>query len=212
MVSTQVDEILKRYNYDSSDIIAILQDVQETYRYLPQEVLTYVADKVEIPWSRMFHLATFFKAFSLEPRGRHVLHVCLGTACHVRGAPRILEAIERRLKIASGTTTPDMSYTLETVNCIGACAMGPVVVVDGKARGKMNPQKAERLLEGLEDTVALEVITPPKTRKKPVVKKTVPKKPVPKKAATPVRKDTPLKKVKAKGSRGPKKPVKKARR
>ena len=108
----------------------------------------------DIPLSRVYHLATFFRAFSLEPRGKHELHVCMGTACHVRGAPRILEALERGLKVKAGETTKDLQYTLETVNCVGACALGPVVVVDGESKGKLNPQRAERLLKQIEPEAA----------------------------------------------------------
>ena len=142
----EVNQILEHYHHDPSDIIAILQDVQHTYRYLPEDVLQYLSNRLDIPLSRVYHLATFFRAFSLEKRGRHVLHVCMGTACHVRGSPRILEAMERELKIKAGKTKPDFSCTLETVNCVGACALGPVIVADDKSLGKMTPQKAERML------------------------------------------------------------------
>jgi len=147
MVTQDVNRILKRYNNDPSDIIAILQDVQQTYRYLPRDVMEYISRKIDVPLSRIYHLSTFFRAFSLEQRGKHEIHVCLGTACHVRGAPRILEAFERGLKISAGKTTPDKECTLETVNCVGACALGPVIIVDEKSVGKMNPQKAERVLK-----------------------------------------------------------------
>ena len=150
MVTQEVNRILRHYQSDATDIIAILQDVQRKYRYLPQDVMEYLSSKLDIPLSRIYHLATFFRAFSLEPRGKHELQVCMGTACHVRGALRILEAIERNLKIKAGETTEDMQYTLETVNCVGACALGPVVVVDGKSKGKLNPQRAERLLKQIE--------------------------------------------------------------
>jgi NADH-quinone oxidoreductase subunit E len=154
MATQEVNRILKRYGNDPTDIIAILQDVQHAYRYLPKDVMETLATKLDIPLSRVYHLATFFRAFSLEPRGKHELHVCLGTACHVRGAPRILEALERALKIRAGETTPDLQVTLETVNCVGACALGPVVVVDGESKGKLNPQRAERLLKQLEPEAA----------------------------------------------------------
>lgn len=150
MVTQEVSRILQRYGNDPADIIAILQDVQHTYRYLPKDVMEALAAKLGIPLSRIYHLATFFRAFSLDPRGRHELQVCMGTACHVRGSPRILEALERGLKIGAGQTTPDLQYTLETVNCVGACALGPVVVVDGQSKGKLNPQRAERLLKEIE--------------------------------------------------------------
>ncbi|MEW6439978.1 MAG: NAD(P)H-dependent oxidoreductase subunit E [bacterium] len=146
----EVNRILKRYHYDPTDIIAILQDVQQTYRYLPQEVMAHLSERLNIPLTRIYHLSTFFRAFSLEPRGRHHVQVCLGTACHVRGAPRILDAVERKLKISAGQTAPDLSCSLETVNCVGACALGPLVVVDGKSVGKMTGPKAERLMAGLE--------------------------------------------------------------
>jgi NADH-quinone oxidoreductase subunit E len=150
MATQEVNRILKRYSNDPTDIIAILQDVQHTYRYLPKDVMETLATKLDIPLSRVYHLATFFRAFSLEPRGEHEFHVCMGTACHVRGAPRILEALERGLKIKAGETTKDLKATLETVNCVGACALGPVVVVDGESKGKLNPQRAERLLKLIE--------------------------------------------------------------
>ncbi len=146
----EVDRILKKYHYDPTDVISILQDVQAAYRYLPREVLACISEKLNIPLTRMYHLSTFFRAFSLEPRGRHHIQVCLGTACHVRGSPRILDALERKLRIRAGQTTPDLGYSLETVNCVGACALGPLVVVDGKSSGKMTPQKAERLIATLQ--------------------------------------------------------------
>jgi NADH-quinone oxidoreductase subunit E len=154
MATQEVNRILKRYGNDSTDIIAILQDVQQTYRYLPRDVMETLATKLDIPLSRVYHLATFFRAFSLEPRGKHEFHVCMGTACHVRGAPRILEALERGLKVKAGETTKDLKATLETVNCVGACALGPVVVVDGESKGKLNPQRAERLLKQVEPEAA----------------------------------------------------------
>ena len=154
MATQEVNRILKRYGNDATDIIAILQDVQQTYRYLPKDVMETLATKLDIPLSRVYHLATFFRAFSLEPRGEHEFHVCMGTACHVRGAPRILEALERGLKIKAGETTKDLKATLETVNCVGACALGPVVVVDGESKGKLNPQRAERLLQQVKPDAA----------------------------------------------------------
>jgi len=182
MATQEVNRILKRYGNDPTDIIAILQDVQQTYRYLPKDVMETLATKLDIPLSRVYHLATFFRAFSLEPRGKHELQVCMGTACHVRGAPRILEAIERGLKIQAGETTKDLQYTLETVNCVGACALGPVVVVDGEAKGKLNPQRAERLLKQIEPEAA-----PKKTKAKASPAKAKKKAAAPKKK-TPARK------------------------
>ena len=198
MATQEVNRILKRYGNDPTDIIAILQDVQQTYRYLPKDAMETLATKLDIPLSRVYHLATFFRAFSLEPRGKHELHVCMGTACHVRGAPRILEALERGLKVRAGETTPDLQYTLETVNCVGACALGPVVVVDGQSKGKLNPQRAERLLKQIEPEAAPKKkaakASPAKARKK---------------AAAPKKKSTAKKTAKGTAK---KRTVKKARR
>ncbi len=168
MVTQEVNRILRRYKNDPTDIIAILQDVQQTYRYLPRDVLEHISGKIDMPLSRIYHLSTFFRAFSLEQRGKHEIHVCLGTACHVRGAPRILESFERGLKIPAGKTTKDKKCTLETVNCVGACALGPVIIVDEKSVGKMNPQKAERLLKQMDLGAGA---GPKKVSKAPAVKK-----------------------------------------
>jgi len=144
-----IENILDRHQHDKTAIIAILQDIQDEVNYLPEEALRYVARALGIPLSKVCSLATFYKAFSLKPRGKHVIHVCLGTACHVRGAVRILEALERELGIRSGQTDENLQFTLETVNCLGACALGPVVVVDGEYHGQMNSTKATRLLKKL---------------------------------------------------------------
>jgi NADH-quinone oxidoreductase subunit E len=144
-----IENILDRHHHDRTAIIAILQDIQDEVNYLPEDALCYVAHALDIPISKVCSLATFYKAFSLQPRGKHVIHVCMGTACHVRGAVRILEALERDLGIQSGQTDEDLQFTLETVNCLGACALGPVVVVDGEYHGQMNSSKATRLLKRL---------------------------------------------------------------
>jgi len=128
-------------------LVSILQDIQAEYSYLPKEALVVVSQGLALPLTQVYSVATFFKAFSLKPRGRHLINVCLGTACHVRGAVRILEEIERKLDINSGGTTQDRKYTLETVNCVGACALGPIVIVDGKYSGQMKTDKVKPLLE-----------------------------------------------------------------
>jgi NADH-quinone oxidoreductase subunit E len=143
----KVETILNKYKQDKGMLVSILQDVQAEYNYLPKEILKQVSDSLSIPLTRVYSVATFFKAFSLKPRGRHIINVCLGTACHVRGAPKILEAIERELKIKSGETTRDLKYTLERVNCVGACALGPIVIVDGEYHGQMKMDKVKALLE-----------------------------------------------------------------
>jgi NADH-quinone oxidoreductase subunit E len=148
MIDTDTLEmILARHGRDPANVIAILQDIQAEVNWLPEEDLGYVCSALDIPPSKMMSLATFYKAFSLTPRGRHIVQVCLGTACHVRGAERILGAVERELGIAGGETDEDLQWTLETVGCLGACALGPIVVVDGEYHGQMTSAKATRLLQ-----------------------------------------------------------------
>jgi NADH-quinone oxidoreductase subunit E len=142
----EVDLILDRYHRDRGLLVSILQDIQAEYNYLPREALELVSEGLGIPRSQVYSVATFFKAFSLKSRGRHVINVCLGTACHVRGAVRVLEKIERELGVMAGETTEDGRFTLETVNCVGACALGPMVVVDGEYHGQMKTDKVEPLL------------------------------------------------------------------
>lgn len=149
MELTQLDEIIERYRFDESGIIGILHEIQEKERYLPENALRYVCEKLDIPPSQIYHLATFFKAFSLVPKGKHNVTVCLGTACHVRGGQNIVENLERELKVKAGQTTKDKLITLETVNCLGCCAIGPIVVVDGEYHGEMSSQKAIRIVEDL---------------------------------------------------------------
>ena len=149
MQMATVESVVGRHGRDPSAVIAILQDLQEEVNYLPEGTLRYVAERLDIPVSKVYSLATFYRAFSLEPRGRHLIHVCLGTACHVRGAVRVLDTLEREMGIAAGETDEQMEFTLETVNCLGACALGPVVVVDGEYHGQMTGAKATRLIKKL---------------------------------------------------------------
>jgi len=125
-----VDKFIKTHGKEPASLIPVMQEINEKYKYLPKNILAYVAQELEIPLSQVFHVATFYTSFSLKPRGKHTLRVCMGTACHVRGSPRVLDEIKRHLKIEPGQTTDDGLFTLETVNCLGACALGPVVVVD----------------------------------------------------------------------------------
>jgi NADH-quinone oxidoreductase subunit E len=143
----KVKSVLERYNHDQGMLVSILQDIQAEYNYLPKETLVEVSQGLDIPLTQVYSVASFFKAFSLKPRGRHLINVCLGTACHVRGAVRVLEEIERRLGIKAGETTKDLKYTLETVNCVGACALGPIVIIDGEYSGQMKTDKVKNLLE-----------------------------------------------------------------
>jgi NADH-quinone oxidoreductase subunit E len=142
-----VGAILDNYQRDRGMLVSILQDVQAEYNYLPEEVLVEVSQALGAPLSQVYSVATFFKAFSLEPRGRYLINVCLGTACHVRGAVKVLEAVERELDIKAGGTTKDLKFTLETVNCVGACALGPIVIVNGEYHGQMKTDKVKALLE-----------------------------------------------------------------
>lgn len=142
-----IDTIIKKYDGQKEFLICILQDVQVKYGYLPREALTSIAEKLSMPLIQIYSVATFFKAFSLEPRGKHLINVCLGTACHVRGAERVLDKIKRDLGIGAGETTKDKKFTLETVNCLGACALGPIMVLDGKYHGRMTTAKADSILK-----------------------------------------------------------------
>ena len=150
MEQATIEGVMSRHRQDSSAIIAILQDLQEEVNYLPEGALRYVAERLDIPVSKVYSLATFYRAFSLEPRGRHLIHVCTGTACHVRGAGRILDTLERETGLHAGETDAQMEFTLETVNCLGACALGPVVVVNGEYFGQMTGAKAARLVKKLQ--------------------------------------------------------------
>lgn len=127
----KVKSFITRYNNEKKALISILQDIQAEYNYLPQEALRFVSESMGIPLIDIIGVATFYRAFSLEPRGEHLITVCLGTACHVRGGYKILEEFEKKLNIEAGETTPDGQFTLETVACLGCCAIGPVVVIDG---------------------------------------------------------------------------------
>jgi len=142
----KVDEILAGYGYRHDALIGILQDIQRLDNYLPQDTLVYVSRKLEVPLSRIYHIATFYKSFSLVPRGRHIIKVCLGTACHLNGAAQNLEQIERTLNIREGQTTGDMMFSLETVNCLGTCALAPVAVVDDSYFEGVTPGKVEKIL------------------------------------------------------------------
>ncbi len=144
---TKLGPIFDRYNREESGLVMILQDIQEEYRYLPQEVLIETARALEIAQAKIFGVATFFKAFSLTPRGDKVIQVCTGTACHVRGSKLILEKFEREMGINAGETSKDLAYTLEGVNCVGACALGPVVVVNNEMMGNFTMPKTRKILK-----------------------------------------------------------------
>lgn len=149
-VREKVSSILDKYERNEGMLVSILQDTQAALGYLAREALVEVSTGLDIPLSRVYSVATFFRAFSLKPRGRHLIDVCLGTACHVRGAVGILNSIERETGIKSGETSEDMRFSLETVNCVGACALGPIVIIDGKYEGEMKIDKVKPLLASYE--------------------------------------------------------------
>lgn len=129
----QIDTIVKdKYEADPENLIHILQEINSNYNYLPEPAINRVAERLNIPLTQVYSVSTFYKSFSLEPRGKHLITVCLGTACHVRGGQKLLEQLERKLKIKAGKTTPDRKFTLETVSCLGCCALAPVMVIDEK--------------------------------------------------------------------------------
>ncbi len=138
--------ILQKHEGQEDALITILQEIQEVYSYLPEEALAHLSREARIPMSRIYAVVTFYAQFCLNPRGRQTVRPCRGTACHVRGASRILEAVERELGITDGETTPDLEYSLETVACIGACALAPAMVVNENTYGKMTPSKAAEVL------------------------------------------------------------------
>ena len=144
----KVCEIIDRYDHDPQKLIPILQAVQDEYRYLPEEVLTYVATSIGLPPARVYGVATFYAHFSLEPKGKYVIRMCDGTACHVRGSIPILEAVRRRLGLDENhRTTRDTLFTVETVACLGACGLAPVMVVNDEVHGLMDPDKALAVIE-----------------------------------------------------------------
>ena len=144
----RVCEILDQHERQASRLIPILQAVQEEYRYLPEEVLTFVATAVGLSPARVFGVATFYAHFTLTPKGKHVVRLCDGTACHVKHSIPILEALRGRLGLqGKATTTPDMLFTVETVSCLGACGLAPVVVIDDQVHGQMTPEAAVALVE-----------------------------------------------------------------
>jgi len=147
MDAQKVDQIIEKHGGKSSALIEIFLDLQEEYRYLPQEALMQIAGRLKVPPSRTYHLATFFKAFSLKPRGRYCISVCLGTACHVGGGVKIIEQLERDLHITRGGTTADMNFSLDEVHCLGCCGLAPVATVNEDVHGKLTLSKTTAMLK-----------------------------------------------------------------
>lgn len=143
----KIEDIVNRHNYEKSSLISILLDIQTEYNYLSKPALKTVAYKLGIPEIQVYSVATFYKVFSLEPRGKHLINVCLGTACHVRGGDKIVEEIQRKLDTKAGRTTEDGLFTIETVRCLGCCASGPVVVVDKDYYSEVTPKTMSKILD-----------------------------------------------------------------
>ena len=146
---SKIDEVLTHYREERGALIPVLQEAQNIYGFLPEGVLRRISRKLNVPMSRIYGVITFYAQFYLTRQGRHKVRACRGTACHVRGARAVLKTIENHLGIADGQTTEDYDCSLETVACLGACALAPVMVVDKKYYGKMNPKKAKTILENL---------------------------------------------------------------
>ena len=147
MDNDKIDKIINKYQSDASSLIQVLLEIQRENRWLPKEVLEKVSKKLKVPLNRIQYIATFYKAFSLIPKGRHEIHICTGTACHIRGSPRVLDTVQALIGIRPGEMDSDLKFSLETVNCLGCCALGPVMVVDGKYHGKIAPAKTEDVLK-----------------------------------------------------------------
>ena len=147
MDNDKIDQIIDKHQGEASSLIQVLLEIQGEHHWLPKEALERVSEKLQVPLSRILHIATFYKAFSLVPKGRHQVHICVGTACHVRGATRILDTVEEATGIKPGESDLGLKFSLETVNCLGCCALGPVMEVDGKVHGKMSPVKTADVLK-----------------------------------------------------------------
>jgi NADH-quinone oxidoreductase subunit E len=146
----RIDQIIAKHGGGASSLIQVLLEIQSENRWLPAEVIGLLAEKLDVPLSRVRHIATFYKAFSMVPKGRNRVHVCMGTACHVLGADRILDTLKDKIGILPGETDLDLNFSLETVNCLGCCALGPVMEINGKTHGKLSPADAAEVLKGYE--------------------------------------------------------------
>jgi NADH-quinone oxidoreductase subunit E len=150
MDNDRIDQIIDKHQGEASSLIQVLLDIQSENHWLPKEALERVSEKLQVPLTRILHIATFYKAFSLVPKGRHEIHICMGTACHVRGAPRVLDTVQGLTGIKAGETDLDLKFSLETVNCLGCCALGPVMEIDGKTHGKMTTAETADIINKYE--------------------------------------------------------------
>ncbi len=150
MNGERIDQIIDNHGGEASSLIQVLLEIQSENQWLPKAALERVSERLQVPLTRIQHIATFYKAFSLVPKGRHEVHICMGTACHVRGATRVLETVQNATGIKPGETDLNLKFSLETVNCLGCCALGPVVEIDGKTHGKMTPGETADVLKNYE--------------------------------------------------------------
>jgi NADH-quinone oxidoreductase subunit E len=146
---SEINAIIDQEAQGEGSLISALEEIQERYRYLPPEALILASERLGVPLSQAYSVATFYNAFSLKPKGKHCLYVCMGTACHVRGSPQVLDRLESKLGLKAGNTSRDYLFTLETVNCLGACALGPIVVTDEEYSGQMTPKKVDELIKNV---------------------------------------------------------------
>lgn len=147
MDTAKIDRIIDHHQGEASALIQVLLEIQSENNWLPKDALRRVGEKLQVPMSRIQHIATFYKAFSLVPKGRHQVHICMGTACHVRGATRVLEKVQDLTGIKPGETDLELKFSLDTVNCLGCCALGPVMEIDGKTHGKITPADTPDVIE-----------------------------------------------------------------
>jgi NADH-quinone oxidoreductase subunit E len=147
MDNERIDQIINKHQSEASSLIQVLLEIQNENHWLPKEIIERVSKKLQIPLTRIYHIASFYKAFSLVPKGRHEVHICMGTACHVKGSDRILEKVQDQTGIKPGETDLDLKFSLETVNCLGCCALGPVMEINGKTHGKISTSETADVLK-----------------------------------------------------------------
>jgi len=147
----EIDKILDNYNYNREALLMIMQDISDLYNYIPPEVIPVLKDKLGVVESQIYSVATFYKALSLEPRGKHIINICTGTACHVRGSEKLLDALQEKLAIKEGQTTKDKLFTLEAVRCVGCCASGPVMTVNKETHGGLNRSTVINIINDYEN-------------------------------------------------------------
>ena len=148
-VVSDINEILNRYEKSSESLIAVLQEIQEKYHYLPEESLKYVSEQLKVPLTQVFAVATFYNAFSLIPKGKYVIQVCMGTACHIKGAPVLLEELKSILNIEEHEVTKDGLFSVETVRCLGCCSLAPVISIGGRVYGNLKPENIDGIIKSL---------------------------------------------------------------